>query len=77
MAIRQVDIKSYSATWIGLQSKALWQPGLHLLEDDASPRLGRFVGMAGDGNSPERSDWSEFLLVKIQLWFLNHNFWVD
>ena len=29
----KVDIKSYSATWIGLTSMALWSPGLHLLED--------------------------------------------
>lgn len=30
---QKVDIKSYSATWIGLTSMALWSPGLHLLED--------------------------------------------
>ena len=30
---KKVDIKSYSATWIGLTSMALWSPGLHLLED--------------------------------------------
>jgi hypothetical protein len=32
----KVDIKSYSASWIGLQTEAFWEKGLHLLEDDGS-----------------------------------------